>query len=128
MVDRAGFTAWIDGYERSWRTAGTGHLAGIFTEDASYRHSPYEAALVGLPAIAADWESERDGAGEEFTLAAEVVAVDGDTAVAKVLVRYGAPVAQEYQDLWLVRFAADGRCAAFEEWPFWPDQPWNPGS
>ncbi len=57
-------------------------------------------------------------------MAAEIVAVERDTGVARILVRYGEPVTQEYLDLWVVRFAADGRCSSFEEWPFWPDQPW----
>ncbi|HEY0448312.1 nuclear transport factor 2 family protein [Actinophytocola sp.] len=125
-TDRAAFAAWIDGYERSWRSAGTDHLRALFTEDARYRHSPYEEPIVGLAAIAADWEQERDGPDEVFTMTAEIVAVEGDTGVAKLLVRYGDPVDQEFQDLWLARFAADGRCVVFEEWPFWPDQPWNP--
>lgn len=126
MVDRTAFEAWIAAYELAWRTEGTAGLRELFTENASYLHSPYEQPVAGLADIAADWEAERDGPGEAFTMDASVVAVDGDTAVARVLVRYGDPVTQEYLDLWLVRFAADGRCAAFEEWPFWPDQPWNP--
>jgi mannose-6-phosphate isomerase-like protein (cupin superfamily) len=40
--------------------------------------------------------------------------------VARVLVRYGDPLVQEYNDLWVVRFAVDGRAHRFEEWPFWP--------
>jgi hypothetical protein len=40
-----------------------------------------------------------------------------------VEVSYGDPVRQEYRDLWIVGFAGDGRCASFEEWPFWPEQP-----
>jgi mannose-6-phosphate isomerase-like protein (cupin superfamily) len=40
--------------------------------------------------------------------------------VARVHVRYGDPLVQEYLDLWVVRFAADGRANLFEEWPFWP--------
>lgn len=125
MADRAMFRAWIEAYERSWRTPGTAHLRELFTEDATYLHSPYEAPITGLEAIERDWEAERDGPGEAFTMAADIVAVEGDTGVAKVLVRYGEPVRQEYLDLWLVRFAPDGRCCAYEEWPFWPDQPWN---
>jgi hypothetical protein len=39
-----------------------------------------------------------------------------------VEVWYGHPV-REYRDLWVMRFASDGRCAWFEEWPFWPEQP-----
>ncbi|WP_327035397.1 hypothetical protein [Micromonospora ureilytica] len=31
-------------------------------------------------------------------------------------------VDQEYRDLWVMRFADDGRCRSFEEWPFWPGQ------
>jgi hypothetical protein len=32
-------------------------------------------------------------------------------------------VTQEYRDLWIMRFDDDGRCCAYEEWPFWPGQP-----
>jgi hypothetical protein len=45
--------------------------------------------------------------------------------VARVAVDYGDPVTQSYRDLWVMRFGPDGRCAAFEEWPFWP--PGTPG-
>lgn len=126
-IDRAGFAAWLRGYERSWRSPGTGHLAELFTEDASYRHSPYAAPIVGLPAIAEDWEREREGPAEVFTMTAEIVALDGAAGVARIEVRYGDPVTQSYLDLWLVRFADDGRAEAFEEWQFWPNQPWSAG-
>ncbi len=69
------------------------------------------------------WEAEREGPDEVFRMTSEVVAADGDTAVVRVEVGYGDPVRQEYRDLWIVRFAGDGRCASFEEWPFWPEQP-----
>ncbi len=89
MVDRAAFGAWIESYERAWRAEGTAGLAELFTEDATYLHSPYEKPVAGLAAIARDWEAERDGPAEVFTMAAEIVAVDGDTGVARVEVRYG---------------------------------------
>ncbi|MEK8104631.1 hypothetical protein NKG94_04515 [Micromonospora sp. M12] len=57
-----------------------------------------------------------------FQLTTEIVAVEGDTAVSRQEVRYGDPVDQEYRDLWVMRFADDGRCRSFEEWPFWPGQ------
>ena len=37
---------------------------------------------------------------------------------------YGDPPAQEYRDLWVIRLADDGRCTSFEEWPYWPGQPY----
>lgn len=122
MTDRERVTAWIDGYERAWRTAGTRSLADLFTADAMYSQDPYRDPVVGLPAIERIWTAERDGPDEAFTMAYEIVAVDGDTAVARLDVRYGDPVTQEYRDLWLMWFAPDGRCRRFEEWPFWPDR------
>ena len=122
-VGKEHFATWIAAYERAWRTPGTDGLAGIFTADATYRQGPYEHSVIGLAAIARMWEAERNGPDEVFTMASEIVAVDGDTAVARVEVHYGKPLNQEYRDLWIVRFAADGRCAWFEEWPFWPGQP-----
>jgi len=125
-MEKAQVTTWIAAYERAWRAPGTERLAELFTADASYSMGPYQEPAVGLPAIAALWEAERKGPDEVFRLTSEVVAVDGDAAVVRAEVRYGEPVRQEYRDLWVLFFAADGRCRSFEEWPFWPDRPPTP--
>jgi ketosteroid isomerase-like protein len=119
-MNRKEVEAWIAAYERAWRTAGTDLLAELFTEDASYRMSPYEDRAQGLAAIGALWERERVGPDEAFELSFEILAVEGETAVARIEVSYGD--GNEYRDLWVIRFAADGRCRQFEEWPFWPGQ------
>ncbi len=124
MITRVGFEAWIGGYERAWRTAGVDALAGLFSEDATYRMSPYEEPVRGLAAIGALWERERQGPEEAFTISHKVVAIEGETAVVRIEVAYGN--GDEYRDLWVVRFAPDGRCRAFEEWPYWPGQPLAP--
>jgi ketosteroid isomerase-like protein len=118
---------WVDAYEQAWRAPGTSALAGLFTDDATYRQAPYEEPVAGLPAIARMWEAERDGPDEMFRMQREVVAAGGGTAVVRVEVRYGEPVRQEYRDLWVIRFAPDGRCSSFEEWPFAPQQPRSAG-
>jgi hypothetical protein len=97
-VDRAHVDSWVAGYEAAWRTAGTDALAGL-------------------------WERERDGPDEPFTLESEIVAVDGDTAVVRLAVDYGRASGGRWRDLWVLRFAADGRVRSFEEWPFAPGQP-----
>jgi hypothetical protein len=122
-VDRHDVERWVEGYERVWRTAGTDGLAELFAADASYLVSPWARPVEGLAAITELWEAERDGPDEDFTMGSDVVAVDGDTAVVRVAVDYGEPVVSRWRDLWVLRFDADGRCTAFEEWPFVPDQP-----
>jgi ketosteroid isomerase-like protein len=122
-MDREHVTGWVAAYERAWRTPGTEALVSIFTETASYRQGPYHTPIRGLPAIARMWDDERDGPDEVFQMTSDIVAVEGDTAVVRVEVGYGEPVDQEYRDLWIIRFAEDGRCRSFEEWPFWPQEP-----
>jgi len=122
MTDRTTVSRWLAAYEAAWRAPGTDQLADMFTEDASYRQSPYTEPVVGLAAIRQMWDAEREGPDEAFIMATEIVAVDGSTAVVRVEVRYGHPVRQEYRDLWVLRLGDDGRCSWFEEWPFWPEQ------
>ncbi|HEX7134971.1 MAG TPA: nuclear transport factor 2 family protein [Iamia sp.] len=121
-MERAELTDWIERYERAWRTAGTEGIADLFAEGATYLTSPWRAPIVGLEALAAFWDAGRRGPDEAFTLTAEVVAVEGDTGVARVAVDYEA-TGNRWRDLWIVRLDADGRCSSFEEWPFAPDQP-----
>jgi ketosteroid isomerase-like protein len=123
MTDRTTVRRWLAAYEAAWRTPGTEALAEIFTNDASYRQSPYQEPVAGLDAIRRMWHDERDGPDEVFTIATDILAVDGPTAVVRAEVRYGDPLRQEYRDLWIMQLADDGRCNRFEEWPYWPDQP-----
>ena len=123
VTDRATAGRWIAAYERAWRTPGTAGLAELFTQDASYLLSPYEAPIAGLGAIRQMWDQERDSPDEIFTLASQILAVDGTVAVARAEVRYGDPVRQEYRDLRVLYLTDDGLCSHFEEWPYWPERP-----
>jgi mannose-6-phosphate isomerase-like protein (cupin superfamily) len=124
-LDATQFLKWLDRYEELWRTAGTDQLSSLFADDGHYLSSPVEPPVVGLEAIAALWDDHRDGADDVFTMTREVVAVTGNTGVARVVVRYGDPLEQEYIDLWVVRFDDTGRAVHFEEWPFWPGKPYT---
>jgi ketosteroid isomerase-like protein len=119
-VDRPQVEAWIARYVELWQTAGTDGLADLFAKNASYSTGPYERPHIGLEAIARMWEAERHSHDERFEMRSEIIAVEGDTGVIRVEVRYGRPREQEYRDLWIVRLDGDGRCVHFEEWPYWP--------
>ncbi|BCB75433.1 hypothetical protein GCM10022251_29390 [Phytohabitans flavus] len=121
-MEHSDVLSWVDAYERAWRSPGTGGLGEIFSSEASYLQGPYRNPVVGLPAIAEMWETERAGPDEAFDMSREVVAIDGDTAVVRAEVRYGPPLDQQWRDLWILRFAPDGRCKWFEEWPIAPGQ------
>ncbi len=115
---------WVRTYEERRRAEDRSAVEQLFTPDARYLRSPYAAPLEGHAAIGDFWvDHEEDGA--VFTMTAEPVAVEGRDAVVRVLVRYGEPVTQEYRDLWVLRFAEDGRVEHFEEWAYWPDKPYT---
>lgn len=120
-MDAADVRQWVAHYERVWRTPGTEALSEIFTEDATYLPSPWAGRVTGLTDLANFWEAERDGPDERFTMTGEVVVADGSRAVVRVSVDYAK--GSRWRDLWVLEFAEDGRCRAFEEWPFAPDQP-----
>jgi hypothetical protein len=112
----------VAGYERAWRTAGTASLADLFTPDATYSPSPWSQSVEGLDALARFWDDGREGPDEAFELRSEIVAVESDTAVVRIFVDYAGAGHQRWRDLWVIRFDGAGRCVAFEEWPFAPDQ------
>jgi ketosteroid isomerase-like protein len=125
VTDRAMVSQWLAGYEAAWRAPGTAGLAGLFTPDATYLQSPVVQPVTGLNAIRRMWDEQREGPAEVFTLATEILAVDGPTAVVRAEVGYGDPPRQEYRDLWVIRLREDGRCTWFEEWPYWPGRPYS---
>lgn len=122
-MNRDDLARWIELYERAWRTAGTELLNELFTPAATYSPGPFDPTVEGLDDLGSFWEAEREGPDEEFTLSWQPVAIEGDVGVARVEVHYAGPPEHLYRDLWIVTLDRDGRCRAFEEWPFFPGQP-----
>jgi hypothetical protein len=121
-MDRTALANWIAHYEIAWRTPGTDLLGALFTRDATYSMGPFEETRHGLHQIAELWEGERKSPDEPFRITSEIVAVEGDTGVARVEVFYDGPPPLHYRDLWIVRLDDSGRCTSFEEWAFWPER------
>ena len=114
-MERADVMAWVAAYERAWREDDVAATGSLFTDDVQYLRSPYEPALEGIAAVRDFWSDPTP-----FTMDAEVVAVEGVDAVVRAEVRYTGDEPQEYRDLWVLRFAPDGRVQHFEEWAYWP--------
>ncbi len=117
VMRREHLAAWIADYEKAWRSFGTAALAELFTPTITYSPSPWREPLLGLDEVARFWEAERAGPEERFEMESEIVALENDTAVVRVHVVYHDSD-KRWRDLWVLRFAAGGRCDSFEEWPF----------
>jgi uncharacterized protein (TIGR02246 family) len=119
-MDRADFQAWLDRYVEAWRTNDRDRIAALFTEDAGYSYGPFrDDDLKDRDAILESWLEQPDEP-TDWDATYEAWAVDGDRGVAHGLSRYyknggtrEAPL--EYENVFLVEFAADGRCRDFRE-------------
>jgi ketosteroid isomerase-like protein len=117
-VDERAVAAWLDGYSQAWGTYDPEQIGALFSEDAEYHYDPFQQPVRGRDAIVADWLKDRDEAGT-FEGRYRPVLVAGDRAVARGYSRYfdtNGAVRDEYDNLFLLRFDADGRCAEYREW------------
>jgi ketosteroid isomerase-like protein len=126
-VDTATVAAWLDAYVAAWKSYDPEAIGALFTDDVKYRFHPYEDPVEGREAVVESWlgEGEHEGApgrDEEGTYNASYrpIAVDGDVAVASGSSTYtrgpGGPIDEIYDNCFVMRFDADGRCRDFTEW------------
>ncbi len=120
-MDRAQAQQWLDAYVHAWKTYDPQDIGALFAEDAVYHYDPFGAPVRGRDAILASWleEDRRDPPGTYDAHYAPLV-IEGQVVVTNGRSRYyeadGATLVREYDNLFVVRFDGDGRCAEFREW------------
>ena len=117
-MDTEAVAAWLDGYSQAWGTYDPEEIGALFSADAVYYTDPFHEPVRGREAIVADWLKDRDEAGT-YEGRYRPVLVAGDQAVARGYSRYfdtNGAVRDEYDNLFLLRFDTDGRCAEYREW------------
>lgn len=114
-MNRSDVQDWLDRYIAAWRANERGPIEELFTEDAVYRWQPYgpdDRHAFGRDAIVDAWLDKPDDP-DSWEAAYEPYAVEGDRAVAVGRTSYigtdGKP-ARTYHNVFLLRFAEDGRC------------------
>ena len=109
---------WLERYVAAWRSYDRAEIEALFSADARYRYHPYDEPLVGAAAIADSWLEDPDEPGS-WDAAYECFAADGDVAVAVGASKYfdeNGAVDRVYDNAYLLRFDAEGRCSEFTEW------------
>ena len=122
-MTRDDVAAWLDRYVEAWLAYDPALIGDLFSDDVVYRFHPWhegDQVLRGRAAVVAAWLAP-DLHDDPATIVAhyEPYAVDGDRAVAvgrsDYLERPGGPIRETYDNCFLLRFDADGRCASFTE-------------
>ena len=120
-MDQSALQDWLDRYIAAWKTYDQATIEGLFAENATYRYHPYDDEyLRGRDAIVKNWLDNRDDDGT-WEAHYEAYAADGDRAVALGWSRYyedasKAKLLRIYDNVFVMRFDADGRCAEFTEY------------
>lgn len=107
---------WVEGYRRAWETNDPDDIRALFTDEAEYFLTPSAPPWRGHGEIVAGWLHHQDEPGTTTFEWSPVVAHDG---VAVVRCVTGYPSGSKfgtYDNLWVVRFASDGRAREFTDW------------
>lgn len=126
-MDRTEVDRWLQEYVEAWKTYDRDRIAALFSEDVVYRYHPYDDPLEGRTAVVDSWLGigEAEGAStrdEPGTYDGDysAVAVDDDIAVATGRSTYfsspGGAVREVFDNCFVMRFDAEGRCREFTEW------------
>lgn len=107
-------STWMDAYRTAWESNDPQDIRALFTETAEYRTEPYAEPWTGHAEIVEGWLEGRDEPGETSFTWTPVVS-NAELGIAEATTVY---VKRDvtYSNLWIVRFAIDGRAISFTEW------------
>jgi hypothetical protein len=119
-MNRSDVQDWLDLYIAAWGAHAPGPIRVLYSADVVFRWRQYESypAAHGIDAVVDAWLGETRDEPDEWEAAYEPFAVDGQRAVATGWSRYFANDSEPektYQNVFLLTFADDGRCAEFTE-------------
>jgi hypothetical protein len=126
-MDHSTAQAWLDRYIAAWLSYDRDDIAGLFSEEVTYRYHPNDEPIVGRGAVVASWlgeDSSEDGFGRDepgtYEATYSPVALDGDVVVATGTSLYreqaGGPVVRTYDNCFVMRFDGVGLCTDFTEY------------
>jgi hypothetical protein len=117
-MDRTTFENWLDAYKRVWEDRDPEAAADLFTAEANYFETPFEAPARGREGIRDYWsDATRYQEGVEFSY--EVLATTENMGIAHwhtEFARLTTNSTVELDGIFLVELDADSKCTEFREW------------
>lgn len=118
-MDTTSVNNWLADYIDVWKAGDHQAVARLFTDDALYHDDPFTPPKRGHAEIAEYWRESGDEP-DAFHAEYEPLIVAGDVVVAQGFSRYftadRSRVDREYANVFVLRFAPDGRCSEYREW------------
>lgn len=111
-------SSWLEAYGEAWESRDADAAAEIFSDDATYRVTPYEEPHIGKDGVRNYWagvtENQRNIQFEH-----RAISVTGNTGVAHWLAAFevepdGTKI--ELDGIFVLEFDEDGKCRQLREW------------
>ena len=126
-MERADVDQWLERYVAAWKSYDPQAIGALFSDDVEYRYHPYDEPVRGREAVVSAWLGDTDAEGASsrdpegtYEASYRAIAVDGEVAVAVGSSIYftepGGLVRTIYENCYVMRFDATGRCSEFTEW------------
>lgn len=126
-MDKAAVDRWLEAYMEAWQSYDHARVGALFADNVQYRYHPYDDPIQGREAVVASWLGDGDTAAGSardvpgtYEAIYHAIAVDQDVAIATGTTAYraapGGPVDRTFDNCFVMRFDAAGRCTAFTEW------------
>ena len=106
--------AWMDGYVLAWSSNDDQHIRAVFTDDAVYDPQTADGEWDGIEDIISRWQGIGD-VEDNWDFEWQPLVETDDLAIVTGRTTYFEPAAS-FRNLFIIRFASDGRCYDFTEW------------
>ena len=117
-VSRTTAERWLQGYKGAWENRDPAAAGRLFTPEATYRETPFEAAFEGRSAIERYWAGAVAGQ-RDVRFTSEVLACSGQQALAHWHVAFtvaDGDAQVELDGIFRLWFASEELVERFEEW------------
>jgi hypothetical protein len=115
----ADFVDWLDGYGKAWTTGDPDAVVALFSNNAAYHETPFDAPLVGTERIHQYWANGARDSQRSVMFKSTPLFMDVDTGCAwwkATFFRVPSDLFVELDGILSARFDETRRCVEFREW------------